>query len=176
MDFKWIRFVAIFLLAIRLYIHLLNIDLHGSWIKSVFASIILGGTTYFSDCLVGKICMLFAPILLLEALSSLFHYSKRVTITIGILAYGIGYTLYLFVGFILTSFVFVWNSTWLVPSAAGMYIITGILTIALCESIFKIRKFQKGLKLDPNSSFFKICFVIGIMLLGCILSSACFNL
>ncbi|MCM1284001.1 MAG: GHKL domain-containing protein [Muribaculaceae bacterium] len=170
MDFIWIRTICIYWIAINLYTHFLNISAKRTLLSRITVVTLLSIVSNAVYFLTGISAYILSLLLFFLLLLYFYHNPVKVTLTIGMLAYGISYVLYgvgsLFVG------------AWLAVSGLALqettpkylYMLIGLISIAMGEGIFKIRRLRKGLKLDSQGSVFIVCLVLGILLNLCILA------
>ncbi|MCM1106306.1 MAG: GHKL domain-containing protein [Blautia sp.] len=170
MDFTWIRTVCIYWMAINLYTHFLNISAKRTLLSRIMAVALLSIVSSAVFFLTGISAYALSLLLFFLLLLYFYHNPVKVTLTIGMLAYGISYALYAVGSLLVGTCLAVCSLDVQYSTPVFIYLIIGFLSIAMSEGIFKIRRLRKGLKLDSQGSVFIVCLVLGILLNLCILA------
>lgn len=157
-------------IALNAYEYMVHAREGISWMKNAAMSI-------------GLALLVFYPYMKTETFSSplsllgfglviLFVHRNRgwITFVVGMLAYGIGYVLYSISGGLILFFPMIINTgNW--DNGELVHMATGVLSLLLCEGIFKIRRLRKGLQFDTKSPIFKTSLIVAGLLCGCILTA-----
>lgn len=169
MYYVCIRNIFIYWIAFNAYEHMVHAQERISWMKNAALSIVLALLVHYPYMKTETLGSLLSLLGFWLVIWLLHRDGRKLSFVIGMLAYGIGYVLYSIDTLLILILPMIRNTGNWDNGNNVAHIAIGILSLLMCEGIFKIKRLRKGLQFDTKSPIFKTSLIVAGLLYGCIL-------